>query len=109
VRERHRQVRAALAASVATLARHQQAPLRGLLVWAALASGHSRRAERALPGAITSSDHHAPLDAWRAWRAARRADAGRFALRRTKGRFESVSAAFEPRTHLAAAAELADG
>jgi len=81
VRERHRQVRAALAASVARLARHQQAPLRGLLVWAALACGHSRRAQHALPGAITSGDHHAPLDAWRAWRAARRADAGRLALR----------------------------
>jgi phytoene synthase len=81
VRERHRQVRAALAASVGALARHEQAPVRGLLVWAALACGHSRRAERALPGAITSGDHHAPLDPWRAWRAARRADAGRFALR----------------------------
>ena len=80
VRERHRQVRAALAASVAALASHEQAALRGLLVWAALACGHSRRAERALPGALTSGDHHAPLDAWRAWRAARRADAGRFAL-----------------------------
>jgi 15-cis-phytoene synthase len=81
VRERHRQVRAALAASAAALARHEQAALRGLLVWAALACGHSRRAERALPGAITPGDHHAPLDAWRAWRAARRAGAGRFALR----------------------------
>ena len=81
VRERHRQARAALAASVAALARHEQAPLRGLLVWAALACAHSRRAERALPGALTSGDHHAPLDAWRAWRAARRADTGRIALR----------------------------
>ncbi len=81
VRERHRQSRAALAASVAALAWHEQAPLRGLLVWAALACGDSRRAERALPGALTSGDHHAPLDAWRAWRAARLADTGRFALR----------------------------
>jgi hypothetical protein len=34
-----------------------------------------------LPGATTSGDHHAPPDAWYAWRAARRAAAGRFALR----------------------------
>src|SRR5439155_1410878 len=65
VRERHRQVRAALAASVAALASHEQAALRGLLVWAALACGHSRRAERALPGALPSGDHPAPLDAAR--------------------------------------------
>jgi len=81
VRERHRQARAALAASVAALAPAEQAALRGLLVWAALACGHSRRAQRALPAALIPGDHHAPLDAWRAWRAARRADAGRFALR----------------------------
>lgn len=80
VRERHRQVRAALAASVGALARHEQAALRGLLVWAALACSRSRRAQRALPGALIAGEHHAPLDAWRAWRAARRADAGRFAL-----------------------------
>ncbi|HEY0768670.1 MAG TPA: squalene/phytoene synthase family protein [Steroidobacteraceae bacterium] len=81
VRERHRQLRAELAASVDALARHEQAALRGLMVWAALAWSYSLRAERALPGAITSGDHHRPLDGWRAWRAARRADAGRFALR----------------------------
>jgi phytoene synthase len=77
VRERHRELRAAIAASVNALARDTQAALRGLIVWAALACAQSMRAQALLPRASFARDHHAPLDGWRAWRAARRADAGR--------------------------------
>jgi len=77
LRERHRQLRAALAASVASLAPAARAPLRGVIVWAAILCGHSVRAERRLPGASAAQNGQAPLDGWRAWRAARRVDAGR--------------------------------
>jgi phytoene synthase len=77
---RHRQVRAELAAGVAQLPRPAQPAVRGLMVWARLAARHSQRSERALPHALNPRDHHRPLDAWRAWRAARRAAGGRFAL-----------------------------
>ena len=80
VRTRHRQLRAELAAGLRTQAPREQAPMRGLLVWLVLSCGESRRAEHALPRASATRDHHAPLDGWRAWRAARRADAGRLAL-----------------------------
>ena len=73
---RQQQARAALAASVAALPPDAQPGLRGLLVWAALL----HRRARGLPNATPAGDHHAPLDGWRAWRAARRADAGRLAL-----------------------------
>lgn len=77
VRERHRQLRATLAASVASLAPTARAPLRGVIVWAAILCAHSVRAERRLPGASAAQNGQAPLDGWRAWRAARRVDAGR--------------------------------
>ena len=77
VRERHRQLRSALAAAIAALAPAVQASLRGILVWSAIACAHSLRAQARLPDASLTRDHHAPLDGWRAWRAARRADAGR--------------------------------
>lgn len=80
LRTRHRQLRGELAASSAGLPRHAQPQLRGILVWALLASQQSRRCERALPHALKPRDHHGPLDPWRAWTAARRAAAGRFAL-----------------------------
>jgi phytoene/squalene synthetase len=80
VRARHRQLRAELAAGIRTLAPREQAPMRGLLVWLALSCGHSRRAEHALPRASAAREHHTRLDGWRAWRAARRADAGRLVL-----------------------------
>lgn len=73
---RQQQARAALATSVAALPAAAQPGLRGLLVWAALL----QRRARSLPGPAPAGDHHAPLDGWRAWRAARRADAGRLAL-----------------------------
>jgi phytoene synthase len=80
LRARHAAVRAQLAAAVAGLPPAAQRPLRPLLVWAALASAASRRAERRLPEALRGSDDHALLDGWRAWRAARRSLRGRLEL-----------------------------
>jgi 15-cis-phytoene synthase len=77
LRTRHRELRGALAASVTALGAPAQAAQRGLLVWAAIAASHARRAQALLPRARLAGDHHSPLDGWRAWRAARRADAGR--------------------------------
>jgi 15-cis-phytoene synthase len=82
LQQRHQLLRRALAEAVVALAPALQAQLRGLLVWVALTSQHSRAAERALPAAALNCDHHAPLDGWRAWRAARRAAAGRSRLSR---------------------------
>jgi 15-cis-phytoene synthase len=73
---RHQTLRQTLAAATAALAVPLQQKLRGLLVWIALTRQHSQKAERALPGAAPSCQHHAALDGWRAWRAARRATAG---------------------------------
>ncbi len=81
VRALHRRARAALADSTNALPRQWQPALRALLVWAALLRQRSLRAVAALPTAPPAGDHHGPLDGWRAWRAARRADAGHFALR----------------------------
>jgi 15-cis-phytoene synthase len=75
VRERHGQLRGALAASVSGLAPAARVPLRGLIVWAAIACGHSARAERLLPDA--TRDPQRLSDGWRAWRTARRVAAGR--------------------------------
>jgi 15-cis-phytoene synthase len=77
---RHRALRETLAAAVTRLPREAQPALRALLVWAALALAASRRAERRLPQALAARDDHGVLDGWRAWRAARRADAQRFGL-----------------------------
>jgi phytoene synthase len=81
LRERHRQLRAALGASIAALAPAAQSAARGLIVWGALLASHSARAARDLPRAGLPREHHAALDGWRAWRAARRAQAGTFRLR----------------------------
>jgi 15-cis-phytoene synthase len=80
IAQRHRELRLALAAATGALTPAARPPLRALLVWAALAASHSRRAERRLPQALAAGEDHAPLDAWRAWRAARRADTGRAAI-----------------------------
>lgn len=80
LRARHAQLRDELAAAVRALPSSGQAPLRPLLVWAALVHAKSRRAARRLPAAPPGGDHHGALDGWRAWRAARAAGAGRFAL-----------------------------
>jgi len=76
VRERHGQLRSALESSVTALSPGARAPLRGLIVWAAIASGHSARAERQLPDASSQRDPQRFSDSWRAWRAARRVAAG---------------------------------
>lgn len=74
LRERHRQLRAALAASCALLrSTAERAPLRGLLVWAQLMHRHSRHAERALPHSWQRSRWNGLGDALGAWRTARRA------------------------------------
>ena len=79
-RRQHAEARSGLAVALAALSAPEQARLRAVLVWASLARTHSRRFEAALPRASLPGDHHAPLDGWRAWRAARQADAGRLAL-----------------------------
>jgi 15-cis-phytoene synthase len=80
IAQRHRELRLALAAAGGALAAAERPPLRALLVWTALAAARSRRAERRLPGALAAGEDRVLLDAWRAWRAARRADAGRPAI-----------------------------
>jgi len=80
VRARHRELRAALAQAVHALTPAGQAGLRGLVIWAAVTSGHSARAERRLPRAGRTREPHLLLDGWRAWRAARRVAAGRAVL-----------------------------
>lgn len=80
VSARHGSLRTELAAAVARLPREAQPSLRALLVWAALTSAASRRAVRRLPQPPLGRDVHAVLDGWRAWRAARSADAGQFGL-----------------------------
>lgn len=75
LRERHRELRAALAAAVRALAPAVHVQLRGLIVWSAVACGQSRRAERRLPEARPRRDVHVLSDNWRAWRAARRVGA----------------------------------
>jgi 15-cis-phytoene synthase len=74
LRQRHREVRDALASGCALLrSPAQRAALRGLLVWAALLHQHSRRAEAALPTVWRRGRWDGLSDAWRAWRTARRA------------------------------------
>jgi phytoene/squalene synthetase len=80
VRDRHEALRAVLAKSIVDVRESEQPEARGLLVWAALAWQHSWRAQRALPNAIPTRRRDALGDAWRAWRSARRAMAGKFRL-----------------------------
>jgi phytoene/squalene synthetase len=80
LRERHETLRATIASSVSQFGRDEQAPIRGLLVWAALAWRLSWRAQRALPNLISPRRYHALSDGWHAWRAAHRATAGKLRL-----------------------------
>ncbi|MBS0366789.1 MAG: squalene/phytoene synthase family protein [Proteobacteria bacterium] len=73
--ERHCDLRQRLAAALAALPR--QTGLRGVAVWGALALSHSRAAARRLPEATASRHPRAPLDALRAWSAARSWQKGR--------------------------------
>jgi phytoene synthase len=72
LRDRHRELRSALGKALEAFAPSVRKPLRGLMVWAELTCAASARAEKRLPQASGPQDHHAPLDGWRAWRAARR-------------------------------------
>jgi phytoene/squalene synthetase len=75
LRHRHQELRAALGAELEALPPEARPPLCGLIVWATVACAASARAEKRLPQESTARDHSAPFDGWRAWRAARRADA----------------------------------
>ena len=74
LRDRHRELRTALGAALEALPPAARSALRGVIVWATIACEASARAEKRLPQESTARDHQAPLDAWRAWRAARRVD-----------------------------------
>jgi 15-cis-phytoene synthase len=80
LKERHEALRATLATCVAALAPEDQMAARGLLVWAALTWRLSMRAQRALPSVILPRRYDALVDGWQAWRAARRADAGKLRM-----------------------------
>jgi phytoene synthase len=80
LQRRHREARGVLAARITALAPSEQTALRALLVWARIVLLQSQRVAAALPRATCAGDHPAPLDGWRAWRAARRAQAGRLVL-----------------------------
>ena len=66
----HERARLALGEAAAAVTPRHQPPLRALLVWAHLAVIASRRVSDGLPRAALAGDHPAPLDGWRAWRAA---------------------------------------
>jgi len=74
LRHRHRELRTALGAALETLPPAARPALRGVIVWATIACEASVRAEKRLPQESTARDQQAPLDGWRAWRAARRVD-----------------------------------
>jgi phytoene/squalene synthetase len=80
VKARHEALRATIAKGVAALMREEQTAQRGLLVWVALTWRLSTRAERALPNVILPRRYDALADGWQAWRAARRAAAGKLRL-----------------------------
>ena len=74
LRHRHRELRTVLGAALEALPPAARPALRGVIVWATIACEASARAEKRLPHESTARDHQAPLDGWRAWRAARRVD-----------------------------------
>jgi phytoene synthase len=80
LRKRHEVLRATIADGVSRFGHEEQAPIRGLLVWASLAWRLSWRAQRALPNVILPRRYHAVSDGWHAWRAAHRATAGKLRL-----------------------------
>ena len=80
VKERHEALRSTIATSVAAVAPEDQMRSRGLLVWAALTWRQSLRAQHALPNVILPRRYDALADGWQAWRAARRAAAGKLRM-----------------------------
>jgi phytoene synthase len=73
LRKRHCELRGAVGAAVDALTPQLHQSLRGLIVWATMACTTSARAQARLPESSGPRDHHAALDGWRAWRAARAA------------------------------------
>ena len=80
-RMRHREQRGAAAAALDVLTPPLRQSLRGLIVWATMACTASARAQARLPESSGPRDHHAALDGWRAWRAARAAGQPAFSRR----------------------------
>ena len=80
LRERHESLRETITNGVSQFGGDEQASIRGLLVWAELAWKQSARAQRVLPNIISPRRYHALADGWLAWRAARRAAAGKLRL-----------------------------
>jgi 15-cis-phytoene synthase len=84
IEARHRAARRALAETATQLPVSAQPALRGLLVWGTLASQASRRAAHrvGLPesSGVETGRMAGLADAWRAWRAARLANRGRFQI-----------------------------
>ena len=76
--ERQTALRTLLAEAIQRVGATDQPALRGLLVWVALSWRRSQQAQRALPGLPVPRRFDALGDAWCAWRAGRRAIAGRF-------------------------------
>jgi phytoene synthase len=77
LRARHRELRTALGAALEALPPAARPALRGVIVWGTIACEASARAQKRLPQESGARDHQAPLDGWRAWRAARRVDTQR--------------------------------
>jgi phytoene synthase len=71
--KRHGELRGAVGAAVDAWTPQLRQSLRGLIVWATMACTASARAQARLPESRSPRDLHAPLDGWRAWRAARAA------------------------------------
>jgi 15-cis-phytoene synthase len=78
--ERQAALRSILTDAIQRVEATDQPALRGLLVWVALTWRRSLQAQRALPGSPVPRRSDALGDAWCAWRAGRRATAGRFGL-----------------------------
>jgi phytoene synthase len=75
LRARYGELRDALHSATAALCGRERGPLRGLVVWTSLAAAQLQRARSRLPDAPGPGGGQAFLDAFRAWRAARGAQA----------------------------------
>ncbi|MBV8741217.1 MAG: squalene/phytoene synthase family protein [Sinobacteraceae bacterium] len=80
--QRHQALRARMTSTLAALEVSLQMELRGLLVWVALTLHASSKAAAALPALPRSGGLTVLADSWLAWRGARQASSGRFAIER---------------------------
>jgi phytoene synthase len=80
LRARHKTLQEEISSGLGSSTPDEQAALRGLMVWGALAWQASRRVQRDLPDISQPRRLDAVTDVWSAWRAARRATTGRFKL-----------------------------